>query len=270
MPFLRRSALLFFCAAWVFIAPRASAESALELPHPPNLGVIPAYTYDEHGKKVGEALLRADTLKNGNVWLSAESGIEAGAKTVISAELAPVEGKKTLRLISQQSRSFDAAGKAMGVLSVDHVAGMGHCVFPEKGEHQGKSVTMELPEHDRVANVPVNLLFLPLVRGEENHVSFQVMLCRAAGGPRLVDVEASVADRKTNHNGGPSYVEIRYEVDLPKMVRWFAQPFVPRLSFWFNPSMAGDWMAHRMPLYSDGPTVFVVRAGVTPGELNEH
>ena len=41
-----------------------------------------------------------------------------------------------------------------------------------------------------------------------------------------------------------------------------ANAVVPRLSFWFDPAAPSPWIAHRMPLYADGPVVFVVRQGI--------
>ena len=41
-----------------------------------------------------------------------------------------------------------------------------------------------------------------------------------------------------------------------------ARSFVPKLSFWFDAAEPHQWMAHRLPLYGDGPEVYVVRDGV--------
>jgi hypothetical protein len=37
---------------------------------------------------------------------------------------------------------------------------------------------------------------------------------------------------------------------------------IPRLSFWFDPTTPTPWLAYRLPLYSKGPEVLVVRDGV--------
>ena len=39
--------------------------------------------------------------------------------------------------------------------------------------------------------------------------------------------------------------------------------FAPRLVFWFDPARSNPWIAHRLPLYSSGPDVVVVREGVS-------
>ena len=41
-----------------------------------------------------------------------------------------------------------------------------------------------------------------------------------------------------------------------------AKAIVPRLSFWFDPASPIPWLAHRMPLYTNGPEVLVVRQGI--------
>ena len=40
---------------------------------------------------------------------------------------------------------------------------------------------------------------------------------------------------------------------------------MPKLSFWFDPRSASPWLAHRIPLYSKGPEVFVIRDGLPTG-----
>jgi hypothetical protein len=113
-----------------------------------------------------------------------------------------------------------------------------------------------LPAGDRVANVPLNLLFLPLVQGDSKELSFQIFLCR--GGPRLLDFEARVAP--PNGTGG-GLVEVRYGPDFG-VISMIARGLIPHLSVWFDPRSPQSWAAHRVPLYSKGPEVFVIREGV--------
>ena len=61
-------------------------------------------------------------------------------------------------------------------------------------------------------------------------------------------------------------LEVEYNVDFG-MLNSLAAPFLPKLSFWFDPDSPGSWIAHRMPLFSKGPTVLVVRSGFTPTQL---
>ena len=51
-------------------------------------------------------------------------------------------------------------------------------------------------------------------------------------------------------------------IDGP-ILSFIARAVTPQLSFWFDPAAPSRWLAHRMPLYSDGPEVVVVRQGVS-------
>jgi hypothetical protein len=90
-------------------------------------------------------------------------------------------------------------------------------------------------------------------------VNFQFFMCR--GGPRLLDFEARVAARNGSKRGG-NLVEVRYGPDFGAVVSLIAQGLIPQLSFWFDPDAQDAWIAHRLPLYSKGPEVFVIRDGV--------
>lgn len=238
----------------------ALAESALMLPVPNSFGTFPASTYDEHGHRVGDAHLVIEKLANGNVRLLGESGIDGSARNVVTAEFEPANGGSALRLLRQTSRSWDAAGAALGKLSVDHQGEIGRCDPPQaSGDHQK---TMALPDHDRIANIPVNLLFLPLATGERDEVDFQVFLC--SGKPRLVKAKASVARRVKTQDGLRNIVEVRYDLDLGPMLSRLARPFIPKVAVWFDPKDPDAWLAHRMPLFAKGPTVMVVRTGIPP------
>jgi hypothetical protein len=160
--------------------------------------------------------------------------------------------------VRQESRSFDPDGRSLGLLSIDHVARRARC-SDQRGAADSE---IELPEGDRVVNVPLNLLFLPLVRGDADHLSFQLFLCRSHA--QLLDFQAWVAERAAGAQGGP--VEIRYAPDLG-LLSPFARQMVPRLSFWFDPRAPHGWIAHRLPLYSGGPEVLVVREGISTATL---
>jgi hypothetical protein len=43
----------------------------------------------------------------------------------------------------------------------------------------------------------------------------------------------------------------------------------PRLSFWFDRAKPNPWLAHRIPLYGDGPEVLVIRDGIPPRWLSD-
>ena len=119
---------------------------------------------------------------------------------------------------------------------------------------------LPLPENDRVANVPLSLLFDPLVKGNASTVNFQIFLCRRK--PQLVDFEARVVENRNDQKRNEHLVEVRYRPDMGSIVSLLAQAFIPRLSFWFDPASPSPWLAHRMPLYVDGPEVLIVRQGV--------
>lgn len=248
--------------AAAFLAPRpAAAESQVSLPAPTVVGDIPAETYDLEGQRVGEASMGVVRLDDGRWLLRARSGIEGSARTEMSAELAP-DGDGGARLLRQQSRSHDEQGASLGVMSIDHERGVATCAPPPASGEE--AVEIDLPRSDRVVNIPLNLLFQPLVRGEAEEVDFQLLLCRVGGG-RIVDAHASVASEQGSETG--RLVEVRYEVDLGPVLSRLAAPFLPRLSLWFHERSPGAWVGHRMPLFSKGPTVVVVRAGFEPAIL---
>jgi hypothetical protein len=167
--------------------------------------------------------------------------------------------------VLQESRTFRADGSLRGLLSIDHRARVASCTRPN-----GVSQTVEriaLPEHDRVANVAMTLLFEPLVRGATPTLAFQLFLCE--GGARVVDFEAHVEHHENGRHGPRSLVEVRYRPDLGAISSFVADYLVPRLSFWFDPSEPTPWVAHRLPLYTKGPEVIVVRDGVPTGWIGD-
>ena len=248
---------------WVLLIVLAAsagwAESSLRLPLPDFFGDIIADTYNEDGLRVGDAQLHMLKKQDGLVEFVASSGIEGAERTIATARLDQPEGEASLRPVYQSSRSFDALGNALGLLAVDHERQEAICTHPSTGEEE----RIPLPSGDRVANVPLNLLFLPLVRGEAEVIDFQFVLCRF--GARLLDARATVAERRTE--GGEEYVEIRYSLNLGSFLNRLAAPFLPRLSVWFDSQEPGSWVGHRMPLFSKGPTVVVMRSGITPSAL---
>lgn len=267
MPLRATPLLLAILAPCLCAAVAARAESGLVLPFPASYENIPADTYDQDsGERLGDAYIRLNRAADGRVRMEGKSAIEAGDHTLVEAEMVPHRDGSGLQLVRQQSRSFDAAGNPMGVLSIDHMSGLGHCTAPFRDGKPGETKSIELPRHDRVANIPLNLLFQPLVSGERNEVKFQIMLCR--GGPRIVTAMARVVDRQHETALAESeLVHIRYELSLPKLLARMVERWLPHLSFWFDPNDHGAWIGHQMPLYSKGPTVLVVRNGRTPAGL---
>jgi len=238
----------------------AWADSELMLPYPVIFGTIPAATFDEGRQRVGDANLRIEKLEDGNVRILAESGVDGGARTVATATLAPIANSNLLQPIYQQSRSFDANNDALGVMHIDHRTSEATCSFPREEGGGMRTHRLPLPKHDRVANVPLHLLFQPLIKGDAATVDFQILLCRSHA--RLLDFQARVVSRNDGANESERLVEVRYSPDLGSVFSLLAGVIVPRLSFWFDPAAPSPWIAHRMPLYADGPEVFVVRQGI--------
>jgi hypothetical protein len=239
----------------------AGADSALRLEYPASFGTIPAATYDLGRRRIGAAHLVVERLDDGGVRIFSESGFAGGARTVATAALER-EGR-WLRPTLQESRTFHPDGSPRGVLRIDHRRSLGSCAA---GAGEGEAHTLPLPAEDRVANIPLNLFFLPLVRGDTDRLAFQLFLC--AGGPRLIDFEATRAPANGSRASG-GIVEIRYGPRLGSVLSFVAARFLPRLSFWFDGGEPHRWLAHRVPLYSDGPEVFVIRDGVPPRWLED-
>jgi hypothetical protein len=169
-----------------------------------------------------------------------------------------VDGGRGLRLLREESLSHDADGRPLDLLRVDHERGEASCT--SRGG-LGERVSVPLPDDERVVNVPLNLLFLPLVRGSTKQVDFQLFLC--GGGARVMDFRAVVAGSSSTRDDH-RIVEVSYGPDLGLVVSGLASAFLPRLSFWFEADGNGTYLAHRMPLFSKGPEVTVVRDGFSP------
>jgi hypothetical protein len=235
------------------------AESALRLDPPTVFGVVPASTYDVQRRRVGAAHLAIERLADGRVRMTSESGFTGGAQTSLMTLLEPVAEGGKLRPLLQESRSIDLEGHELGSLVIDHRAGVARCLDPSGAPR----AEIPLPEGDRVANVTLSLLLPPLVKREIERIEFQLFFCGL--GTRFVPFSANLAPA----NGRPGHVvEVRYGPDFG-MASLMAQTFVPKLSFWFDSSDPQRWMAHRLPLYGNGPEVFVVRDGVPTAWLGD-
>jgi hypothetical protein len=237
------------------------AESLLEMPYPRSFGEIPASTYNLELQRIGPASLQILRQENGNVTMDMTSGIEGGARNILHAVMEPVgdPNDPRLRLVYERSQSFDPSGKPLVLLQVDHRKGVATCTPP--GEDESKAKRVELPSEDRVANVPLNLLFQPLVEGREERLDFQVFLC--LGGARILKFAATSGDIVGLTPEGERRIrQIQYGPDVGKVFNWVANAVGPHLVFWFDPEVEGsNYIAHRMPLYSKGPEVVILREG---------
>ena len=263
------------CGAVALLAGPARAESQIQLPSlvgPPELA---ATTYDPDGRAVGRSRFEIENLAEGLRRLTVEMGIESGGLNHSEVTLAPVSSGppgdvgadrspgtvvERLRILEERSQSTAADGRRLDLLVVDHVAGRASCIPDEGGLARARHV--DLPDQDRVVNVPMQLLFQPLVTGEVDEVRFQIVLC--TGGPRLQNMIAVRGPRFTRE--GREIQEIRYGPDFGKTVAFFASRLLPSLSFWFD-ARDGAYLGHRMPLHGNGPDVVLVRSGLSMEDL---
>jgi hypothetical protein len=257
--------LLYTLAAGLIFSASAWADSDLILPYPTSYGNIPAATFDSGRQRVGDARLEIEKLADGTVRLLAESGVDGGPRTIATAMLAPIGDTNQLRPIFQQANSYNADDVPIGLMRIDHRTGEATCSRPHADGEGMRTQKVVLPSHDRVANVPLNLLFDPLVKGNASTVYFQILLCR--NNAKLIDFQAKVVRKKDGAEGSDHLVEVRYGPDFGSVLSLLAKAVVPRLSFWFDPASSSPWIAHRMPLYADGPEVFVVRQGIETNTL---
>lgn len=241
------------------VAP-AAAASRLVLPRPVELGTFPASAYDEDGRRIGRAELVLEELDGGAVRARIETSLDRGGRMQASAELEPVAGG--LRLLHETAQSFDAEGAAFPLLHVDHVARVATCT-PAPGSG-ARFRRIDLPEDERIVNVPLNLFFLPLVFGRAEELAFQIFICGQGG--HVLDFVARA--RSVAGAGGTDVVEVSYRPDLGAF-SWLVSPVLPQLAFWFDKERSGRYLAHRIPLHPGGPEVLVAREGVALASLVE-
>ena len=240
----------------------ARADSSLELPLQPAFGALPAGTYDEETMlRIGDAQVSLTRLPNDNLLLTATSAIRGADAIVVMSELERYEDGRALRPVWQESHSWDSEGRSRGIMWVDHRAARALCTAGE-GEDD-PAVEIAIPQPDLIANVPMHLVFLPLLSGEKKEVSFQFFTCR---GHRIVSAKARIA-RRTQSSDEHALIEVRSELDLGPVLTPLARALLPRFSFWFDMGDPERWIGHRMPLGTGGPQVLIVRTGVPVREL---
>ena len=253
--------LLLSIGVLVLVAASIQADSSLVLPFPAMLGPIPAGTYDDDGKRLGDAKLSYERLPDGKIHMQAVASVQDGARNVVDAFFEEIEVGRSLRVLRESSLSYDREGNPMVLVEVDHEKGVGRCTPP--GGRAEDVETVPLPQDDRVANTTLELLFRPLAQREVEQIDFQALLCQ--GGARVVDFVAVLANRSSRE---PSHqiVEIDFGPKLGRVLSWFASAIIPELRFWFDADQ-GLYVAHRMPLFNGGPEVVVAREGVGAAPL---
>ena len=258
----------------------ALAESSVTLVAPDMLRAMGATTFDETGRAVGRSSFEVEPAESGAQTMRVLLSIDGGGSNVSEATLAPIAAAAAaggragatandgllggtgvaLRLVEERSQSRSADGRTFPLLVIDHERRRVSC-YPA-GEPESAGRHTDIPEEDRVVNVPMQLLFLPLVRGEVDSVRFQIATC--SDGPVLYDMIA--VRGPTTERDGRRVVEVEYGPDFGKTVAWLASRLLPSFSFWFD-AEDGSYLGHRMPLHRKGPEVTLVRQGLTPAEI---
>ena len=254
-----------------------AAESSAVLESLGDLEGVEATTFDKKGNAVGTSSFQVVTEETGVRRMTVTMEIEGGGRNVSEAMLVPIPDttaetqsadqtvrpvgpRQSFRLLEQRAQATRADGFAFERLVIDHLKGRVSCYPPDGDLTNGRHI--DLPEDDRVVNVTMPLLFLPLVTGEVDSVRFQVALCRE--GP-VVHKMIAVRGPRSHHNGR-DVIEIRYGPDVGRAVAWFASRLLPKFSFWFDAS-DGAYLGHRMPLHRKGPDVVLVRQGLSPLDI---
>jgi hypothetical protein len=236
----------------------AHAASAIVMRRPADDGRIAASTYDVEGRRQANADLSIESRSDGGLEILSEFGRDGMGHTRATARFAELGGG-SLRLIEQRTYTFDADGRSVSVQHIDHESRRATCGHPGSDALE----RIELPEADRVVNVPMNVFLLPVALGEVDSLEFQLFLCQG-GGARLMSFEAWREDAAAREG----LIPVRYAPDLGALT-FVAREMAPRLTFWFDASDPHAWMGHRLPLYSGGPEVIVVRDGIDPSRLTD-
>ncbi|MCP4905463.1 MAG: hypothetical protein GY910_10830 [bacterium] len=251
----------------MFFAPAASrAESMVMLLAPRVLETIGATTFDERGEIVGQSSLEIEAEASGLRRMRVAMVIEGGGTNLSQAILTPIEaagaatGEIALRIVEERSQATTAEGISFPLLVIDHRIGRVSCYPADQASSAGQHVY--IPGEDRVVNVPMQLLFMPLVRNEVDSLRFQIATC--APGPMLHQMIA-VRGNKVRRDGR-DVVEIEYRPDFGEVVAWLASRLLPSFSFWFD-AKNGQYLGHRMPLHREGPEVLLVRNGLAPPDI---
>ena len=231
----------------------AAADTALRFEPPSVFGSTRASVVDETGKRVGDAHFETEKLADGGIRLRGLTRLASGAGSETEAVLAPAERTDRLKLVSEHSKAFGAGHTLAVELRIDHVARRAHCSgsASDGGE-------LALDADARVANVPVQLLLRPLATTGQQRVDAEFVLCR--GKPRLISLRG---EREGTAAWGKHARVVEVEYGPTGFLGVLAGLVAPRASFWFDPSEASPWIAHRMPVEPGGAAVFVVREGVT-------
>jgi hypothetical protein len=253
-------------------ATNAVAESEIWLEPPTEPEGIVATTFDAEGRDIGRSFFAVESEDGGTHRMKIELAVTGGGMNRSEAMLTSVRDSATgdarWRLTRQVSQATRNDGVALDRLVIDHVAGRASCYASKKGKSVGESGGedggrhVELAAKDRVVNVPLQLLFRPLAKGEVDRIRFDLALCRSQP---VIQSMVAVRGPRTRE-GKQEIIEVRYGPDFGDTVAFFASRLLPRFSFWFEPN-EGSYLGHRMPLYRKGPNVLLMRTGMEPPDL---
>ena len=284
-----------------FVPSIASAESGVMLNIPSLMKNIGATTFDTEGQAVGQSSLEIEHAEDGSQKLKISLHIAGGGSNISQATLAPIEAglhggtagviagdileshdtvvdagmitgtipsetnnstPQSFRVIEERSQARSAEGRTFPLLVIDHQQKRVSCYPDGTSDADANAQHVEIPDGDRVVNVPMQLLFQPLAQGDVDSVRFQIATC--ADGPVLYEMIAVRAG--TIEKNGRRIVEIEYGPDFGETIAWFASRLLPSFSFWFD-AEDGSYLGHRMPLHRKGPEVTLVRQGLTPVQI---
>lgn len=261
-------AALVALAQCLLAASYGSADSTLVLELEMPLENVAATTFNLSGDPLGQSSFKVERSGSGAHHMAIEMAIEGGGTNRSQATLMPLAtplaqpsaaGSLPLRLLEQRSQPTRADGIKLPLLVIDHVQKRVSC-YANGEDKPGQHV--DLPEEDRVVNVPLQLLFQPLVKGRVDELRFQFALCR--DGPVLQNMVAKRG--RTTGRTNQRVIEIGFGPDFGRAATWLAQRLLPKFSFWFD-VRGGEYRGHRMPLHRKGPEILLVRQGYAPLEL---
>ncbi len=285
------AALLVPIVSMTSLAPaRGAAESGLALEVPNEFGILPATTFDDDGQAIGRSKFALDFEDGDTKTMRVSMQVEGGGQNIAEAKFEPLtrssppdagalltesalaagasgragddtKAMTALRIIEERSQSTSVDGRVFPLLVIDHEERRVSC-YPD-GEPPSAATHRDIPDGDRVVNVPMQLLFLPLVRGEVESIDFQIATC-ADGPPTLYDMIA--VRSSTFERDGRRIVEVEYGPDFGAAIAFLASRLLPSFSFWFDAD-DGTYLGHRMPLHLKGPQITLVRQGLTPAAI---
>jgi len=232
------------------------AESAVRFPLPEQYGEKVAIVYDDSGVRIGQATVSMKKINHDSVEIEVRIAIGSGLNARMNANLRLAGDKKSLLLVSQETYTTDTEGHLINRMWVDHIRRKAVCI-----NAQNKRLHINLPEGDHIVNVPLNLLLKTVASGDKDRVDFQTLVC----GDDIKLLDTDVERKAARAEAG--IVETRYRFDLGLFLSVLATPFLPRISFWFESGYPNAWVGYRMPLYTNGPTVLVLRDDYSPEDL---